>query len=124
MQIDVRDKSFDITFVNNWCREKYQEMLEYIDEISELPAKYDEIKDADKDKSVKLKELKELNTHQHDLTRLITQVRTDIIKELLDTNGYEYDEKFWKRKTDVDDLNDFMLTCMQKDLSKSTSKKK
>src|SRR6056297_978211 len=113
MQIEVRDKSFDITFVNNWSREKYQELLEYIDELSDLPGKFDDIDKSEKDRKEKL------NTLQHELVRKITDLRFEIIVELLETNNYEYDDKWWKRKTDVEDLNNFMLTCMQKDLKKS-----
>ena len=124
MQIEVRDKVFDITFVNNWSREKYQEMLEYIDELSDLPGKFDDIEKSEKDRKEKLKEMKELNTLQHELVRKITDLRFEIIVELLETNNYEYDDKWWKRRTDVEDLNNFMLTCMQKDMSKKASKKK
>ena len=124
MKIDVRDQSFDITFVNNYCRERYQDMLTLIDEVSGIPEQYEVIKDSEDLDKAKLSKMKELNSKQHELTKSITEIRTEIIKELLETNEYEYDQKFWKRKTDVDDLNDFMLTCMQKDVKGKGSKKK
>jgi hypothetical protein len=124
MKIDVRDQSFDITFVNNYCRERYQDMLTLIDEVSGIPEQYEVIKDSEDSDKAKLSKMKELNSKQHELTKSITEIRTEIIKELLETNEYEYDQKFWKRKTDVDDLNDFMLTCMQKDVKGKGSKKK
>ena len=124
MRVDVRDKSFEITFVNNWCREQYQEMLCLIDEISAIPEEYDEVRNSDKSQKAKLSELKEINTRQHELTRKISDIRFAIVQELLETNEYEFDERWWKRKTDVDDLNDFMLTCMQKDIKGGGTKKK
>lgn len=124
MQLDVRDKSFDITFVNNWCREQYQEMLCIVDEITTIPAQYEEIRNSEKSGKQQLEEMKALNTRQHELTRKVSEIRFAIIRELMETNGYEFDERWWKRKTDVDDLNDFMLSCMQKDVKGGSTKKK
>jgi hypothetical protein len=124
MQLDVRDKSFDITFVNNWCREQYQEMLCLIDEITTIPAQYEEIRNSEKSGKQQLEEMKTLNTRQHEVTRQVSELRFGIIRELMETNGYEFDERWWKRKTDVDDLNDFMLSCMQKDIKGNGTKKK
>lgn len=123
MRIDVRDKSFDITFVNNWCREQYQQMLLYIDEISLIPDQYEEIRDSDKSSKQKLAEMREVNTRQHELTKQISDLRFAIVQELLETNGYDYEERWWKRKTDVDDANDFLLTCLQKDVKGNSTKK-
>jgi len=141
MQIEVRDKSFDITFVNNWCREQYQELQELIDEITDISAKVDKIssaiKTAEGEESKKLlddmrehrKRMKEISTEIVGKPKKINRpkqygIRELIVKEIIETNDYDYDEHWWNHNTDVEDVNDFMLTCMQKDLKKSGSKKK
>lgn len=124
MKLDVRGKEFDITFVNNYVREQYQEILSLSDEIGELPDKIDKLKDKDLLRNDLKKELRELNRERTELIKKIALIREDIIKEILETNGYDYDKSWWSHKTDANDINDFMLTCVMKDVSKNGSKKK
>ena len=125
MKFEVRDKQFDITFVNNWVREKYQEMLEAVDDLTELPDKAQAVEDEEKlDGRGRLKALREIQKQQRALVRSIAEMRGAMVRELLETNGYEYDEKWWSRKTDADDMNDFALGCVQKDVKREGDAKK
>jgi len=125
MKFDVRDKQFDITFVNNWTREAYQQMLEATDDLVALPDEADEIgSDDDLDTRGRLKAMREIQKRQRALVRKIAETRTAMVRELLETNGYEYDEKWWSRKTDADDMNDFVLGCLQKDVKREGDAKK
>lgn len=124
MTLQVRDKEFDITFVNNYVREQYQEILSLSDEISELPDQIEELEKQDLSKSELKKELKKVNKKRTELIKDIAAVREDIVRELLETNGYEYDVSWWAHKTDANDINDFMLDCIMKDVSGGGTKKK
>ena len=125
MKLTIRDKSFEINFVNNWCRERYQDMIDKVEELGDLPDQLDEISRRDDiGDRAKLRLLKDLKREKRGLSREIVDIRGEILKELLETNGYEYDQKWWSRKTDADDLNEFILSCLQKDLKADGSKKK
>jgi len=117
----VRDKEFDITFVNNYCREEYQRMLELVDELTDLPEEVDGLtEDESIERRDKLAKIKEIQKRQRSIVRDISGAREAIVRELLETNGYEFDEKWWSRKTDADDMNTFALGCLQKDIKGST----
>lgn len=126
MLFGVRDKEFDITFVNNYCREQYQDMLAIIDDMTDLPAAVEEVSDDQTlSKAERLRKLREMNRGQRAMVRQIATIRLDIVRELVETNGYEFDERWWSRKTDADDMNEFALGCLQKDIkSEAGSKKK
>jgi hypothetical protein len=121
MLFGVRDKEFDITFVNNYCREQYQRMLELVDELTDMPDEADGITDDEKlDSRAKMAAVRELQKRQRGIVREIADVRESIVRELLETNGHEYDAKWWSRKTDADDMNTFALGCLQKDVKSTT----
>jgi hypothetical protein len=115
MTITVRDRDFKIDFVNNFCREQYQTMLETAEELTELP---DEVRDA-----AGRDEIKALQAKRKKLVNQIGVVRETILKELLETNGHEYDRNWWLHKTDVDDVNRFVVDSLRKDLKGNVSKK-
>lgn len=117
MLFGVRDQEFDITFVNNYCREQYQHMLELVDELSDMPDEADSItENKDLDRRAQLAAVRDLQKRQRALVREIAQTREAIVREILETNGYQYDERWWSRKTDADDMNTFALGCLQKDV--------
>ena len=126
MKLQVRDKEFDITFVNNYVREKYQELVELTED---LQAVINDFRDWLKDESLEKKELKEeerrVNKERRELINSVGVLRDDIIREVLETNDYEYDKKWWLHKTTASDTNTFMLDCILKDVEdKNQSKKK
>lgn len=125
MLVGVRDKEWEIGFVNNYCREQYQCMLEAVDELTELPDRVDAITDDESlESKEKLSRIRALQKEQRGLVRRIATIRADIVRELLETNGHEFDEKWWMRKTDADDMNTFTLTCLQKDVKENRPLKK
>jgi len=100
-------------------------MLEATDDLVALPDEADEIgSDDDLDTRGRLKAMREIQKRQRALVRKIAETRTAMVRELLETNGYEYDEKWWSRKTDADDMNDFVLGCLQKDVKREGDAKK
>lgn len=127
MTFEVRGKAFEIELVNNWVRERYQDMLGLISELSAIPDEVDELiknaEGADDKKEIK-ERIKGLGKKQRVLTASISDIRKEIVQELLETNGYDYDERFWLRSCDVDDMNEFMLGCLKKDVKGKASKKK
>lgn len=124
MIFDIRGETFDITFVNNYVRERYNEMLQLVDELSDLPEQAEDI--TKEDTSEMRRGFRDLKKKQRGLVREITEIRGDMLNEILTTNGREYNAEWWRRKTDVDDVNNFVFDCIQKDITKDTptSKKK
>ena len=139
MIIEVRDQEFKIDFINNYVHEKYSELSDF---ISDLVALYNDITTIAEDQKVKQEELslKELMLYNKDkkieikniessakvLKKNIIDLRQEIIKEVLETNKYEYIHEWWLRKTSAEDCNDFMGACIKKDFKPdgSTVKKK
>jgi len=124
MIFDIRGETFDIKFVNNYVRERYNEMLQLVDELSDLPEQAEDI--TKEDTSEMRRGFRDLKKKQRGLVREITEIRSDMLNEILTTNGREYNAEWWRRKTDVDDVNNFVFDCIQKDITKDTptSKKK
>ena len=124
MIFDIRGETFDIKFVNNYVRERYNEMLQLVDELSDLPEQAEDI--TKEDTSEMRRGFRDLKKKQRGLVREITEIRSDMLNEILTTNGREYNAEWWRRKTDVDDVNNFVFDCIQKDITKDapTSKEK
>ena len=123
MKFDVRGKVFDITFVNNYVRERYTEMLELVDDLSDHPDKMSELMEGE-DRAEMRHGLRHIKEEQRRLVREIAEMRADMLNEILTTNDYPYDAEWWKRKTDVDDINNFVFDCIQKDVKGDKPKKK
>ena len=119
MRMQVRDKSFKIDLVNNYVHELYSEMAGLSFDLSDVSSDVEEVKTR--------AEFKELRLGYKLIAKQIVELRDQIIKELLESNGYNYDSTWWKRKTSVNDLNEFVLACVKKDEStiekKATEKK-
>ncbi|MDA3939823.1 MAG: hypothetical protein PF693_11000 [Spirochaetia bacterium] len=125
MDFNVREQKFKITFVNNYCRERYQDLLDSVDDLADLPGEIDDISNdkslLDKEKIAKYKDIKK---SKRELVKATVEIRKDILVEILETNNYKYDSTWWLRKTSADDINTFVLDCLQKDLKGNSSKKK
>jgi hypothetical protein len=111
MKLTVRDKTFKIELVNNYVHELYSELVNLAVDLSDHMADTTQIKDR--------ATYKEMKIQYRALAKESVKTRDDIVKELLESNGIEYDEKWWKRRVGVNDINDFMLTCIQKDQGES-----
>ena len=120
MKFAVRGEEFDITFVNNYVREKYQEMLDLVDELTDLPGLVDEVaEDSERNEKEKRAAFRDIRKRQRGLTKQIALLRRDMLEELLTTNGYDYDAKWWDHNTTSDDINNFVLDCLHKDVTDS-----
>lgn len=124
MKFEIRGKTFDITFVNNYVREQYALLLDLSDEISDLPDKINEIDQSEAGVVEKRKAFRGVKKEQRELVKQISEVREAILKELLETNGYDYDAEWWRRKTTANDINKFTLDCVQKDVEAEDVPKK
>lgn len=124
MVLTVRGKEFKIDFVSNYVHEKYTEMVYLSCELSDSKkyAEIVEIAKTDSDKSKVM--LRELEETRRKMSKEITDLRREIIFELLDSNGLTYDATWWQKRTSPDDLNDFVITCIRKDLTDSKPSKK
>lgn len=120
----VRGKSFKIDFVSNYVHEKYQELvgLTYslidntnLDEILELGK-------TDKKQANAL--IKEVEGKRKTLANDIIEIRREIIKELVESNGIAYDAQWWLKRTAPDDINEFMMNCIKQDLQDVKESKK
>jgi hypothetical protein len=100
LKVDIGDKRFEIRLINVYVLANAPKLFKA---ISELTEKLDD----------------------EDLTKEylegLLELRADLIKEILTSNGYEYDPQWWEHKTDYADQNEFVFACYQKDL---TGKKK
>jgi hypothetical protein len=98
MLLTVRDKEFKIDFVSNYVQEKYTE-------LTELAFDHSSADTATKEGRQKLVET----------TKRLVSVRKELVKEIVESNGYEYEENWWSRKTSPNDLNGFVFSCVSKD---------
>jgi D-alanyl-D-alanine dipeptidase len=124
MVFDIRGEKFDVKFVNNYVRERYNDMLQLVDELTDLPEEVEEI--TSEDRAEMRRGFRDIRKRQRAITKDITEIRRDMLNEILTTNGYEYDSEWWRRKTDVEDINTFVFDCIQKDVKSDgkQSKKK
>lgn len=121
MDFTVRGEKFTIELVNNWVLEKYSEMAETlastipksveVQQISEENQKETDLAKAQE----RLKKALEIKAEMNEANQKAVDIRQAILQELLTTNGYEYDIEWWLHKTDPDDINEFILCCVQKD---------
>ena len=125
MILTVRGKDFAIDFVSNYVHERYSELTALaidIQETKDLSTVEAALKDGDAKKAREA--ARELDKRRGEIIQRIVSIREDILKELLDGNGIEFDAEWWSRKTAVDDVNDFIYESVMKDTHKSSVVKK
>jgi len=127
MDFSIRGEVFKIDFVSNYVIEKYQEvenltfqLVDLIDRVEKLGAEYE----GSEDTKELWKQAQDIQRERSEIEQKIIPIRREIVKELVESNGIEYDEKFWIRKTSPADINDFVMTCVRKDITGKGSKKK
>lgn len=128
IDINIRNKEFKITLVNNYVHQKYSGMVENVGKLDTISKEIDELNRQLIAKEIERKvwktEFAKLNAKLKETSIEIIEVRREIVKEILESNNLEYDQHFWLHKTDPDDINDFMIKCLHKDLSNTTNDKK
>jgi hypothetical protein len=128
MDITINKKDFTFNKVSIWISEEYNKLMNmaydslYLsDETAEITAEYeDKIKnslDENEKKLFRKKQqirLKEKVKEARDHTQAMFDKRMEILQELVELNGYDYDDTFWRRKAGVEDINDIMVEVLGK----------
>ncbi len=109
--IQVADKQFVIGFVSIYARKRAADFQEAVARLLAIQS----IEDEEKRKS----ELNKLV--EADLLAKV-EVREEVIKTILESNGYEFDADWWDRNTSYADQNEFIQLCMMKDLIQDKKK--
>lgn len=133
MRLEIRGKEFKIDLVNNYCSRIYhEELFPMIVEHGAL------LTDAEKDASIAIAMsedrteemrkqagiLKEKKARAKELDDKVYMMRFELIQELLESNDYEYDKAWWERRTSPEDVNEFILCCLQPEYQKVKGNKK
>lgn len=132
LKLDVRGRSFKIDLVSNWVRRRYAEMVEASTRMQELSGEIagiieelGKVTEPDQFASIQERADKaraEINERKNE----VLEARQEVIEELLESNGLKYDGDWWDKKTGPEDVNDFLLACLNKDFvpGKDSSVKK
>ena len=118
----IRDKTFKIEYVTMECSMLYGDMIDMSVEIGLLQTEYEEeVNGKDKKKSIELfREFKaKLKSHKEEIIR----IRWELLKCLLDANGYDFDLKWWEKSVSVDDINDLVIDSIRKDRTEKDDKR-
>jgi len=139
LTLKVREKEFKIGLVNNYIHQLYSDMQSMTTDIQEAAEEMEELrKDFVEDSQELLKDRKALRELKKkylqdrkdarlelkELSVKLVGLRDEMLKELCVSNGYEFDQKWWTHKTSVDDINNFIIDCIRKDLKDTANKKK
>jgi hypothetical protein len=125
-EIEIRGKKFKIDLINNYVTRLYGD--EFVPMNIELhittqgmePEATEALigKTGDALRAAMVEQadiLKEKTERIKELKKNICEMRLEIIQELLESNDYEFDKRWWERRTSVEDLNDFVLTFLKPD---------
>jgi hypothetical protein len=97
---------FKVGFVSNWVTREYKELTE--DALS-VWQEAQELKSGNKS-------VKEADSEVFKRAENLLDRKYALVQEILETNGYEFDHKFWDRKTEPQAVNDFIAQAVHKDL--------
>lgn len=136
MELTIRKQTWKIDLVNNCVHELYREMSEACTEIAyiskDLGDKKEIVESLKTTEAIRAwtednnQKCTEATEKLQRLSRRVYALKYEIVQEVLESNEHVYDEKWWKRKTTPEDMNDFILFCIRKDHKgdSKTSKKK
>lgn len=119
MLLTLRGKEFEIEFVSNYVHELYSKMRDLSFRQAGIVG---EIQDSAKSKDIE--DVQRLTGEVARNNAEILRLRQEILKELIESNDLEYDESWWLRRTGPEDVNDFIVTCLNKDVSLDGSRVK
>lgn len=122
MTITVQDKTFIINLVNNYVHEQHNKLVEMSHELSQLgddmietANEVNKLKPFTAEKKQAKKELAEIKAQFDKIKNDITVYRWDILKNLCISNKIEFNENWWMNETGIEDINDFIIACVNKD---------
>jgi hypothetical protein len=96
LDIEINSKVFSIKFVSIYARRRAGELFVMIGKIAES----------------------DTNDLQEEELRDAITAREECLRNLLESNGYDYDDAWWEQNTGAEDQNEFIYTCLMKDLDK------
>jgi hypothetical protein len=126
LRVEVGNKKFDITRTSIFISELYGElsMLAYghsdlIDRINDAGTEYELDVEEAQTKADKLrarlkhsKKIREIKAEGNAITDEIYSKRFDVLKELLELNGYEFDLELWRKNASTEQINDILVEVM------------
>ena len=126
--IKIKGKEYKIEEVSMYISELYSEMVnmsyaqsDIMDRLEEIDLEYqiaiEELSGIElkKKKLEYIKRIRELKTEARDNIKKIADKRLECLRELLELNGYSFDEKLWTRTAGVEAVNDFILQAISGD---------
>ena len=130
----IRGRKFKIDLVNNKVSRLHQEITEKAIECTQINIDLQAIvaKRAEEKRPFTPEEVKaveEYSQRVNEAKKMMVSNRWEIIKQLMVANNIEFDFNFWDTKVSANDMNEFILFCIENDRNtfadgKSTSKKK
>lgn len=143
--LKVQDRTFKIQFVSNWVHQEWSKLQNTItdfikkgDELQKLIDKSREISEKLLEEKPDVKNTekflnsntefvnisKKIEAKQKELLSIDPKEffakRMELIQEICESNDIEFDKKWWQRKTEPNDLNEFIRVCVKKDYLKKT----
>ena len=126
MDVKVGKKKFKFDKVSILISEMYAELTNMAyghadlgDELEQIGLEYEiaveEAENTIEKKRVKLahtKNIRELKKRSYEITKEIFDKRFEILSELLELNGYEFDETLWRKNASVELINDILVDAV------------
>lgn len=107
LEIEIRDKVFNIGFVSNWVIHEYENLNKRLVSLQELYNKLELFPPKEEIKII-ADEIKKIGGN-------LLNDKLAIVEEILISNDIEYDRKWWERKTNTEDVAIFLNKCAFKD---------
>lgn len=115
IDVNVRNKTFKISFISNWVIYQYEQRTKKLSSLQKLYSELELIPSKER--------IQEIADEIQELSKGVFENALEIIEEILNSNDIEFDRKWWERRTDANDLNRFLATCVFKDISGHIKKK-
>jgi len=126
LDIKVGTKKFKFTKVSILISEMYAELTNMAyghadlgDELEQIGLEYEiaveEAESPVEKKRAKLahtKDIRDLKKRSYEITKEIFDKRFEILAELLDLNGYGFDDMLWRKNASVEQINDIMVDAV------------
>lgn len=135
MIIKIRDKEFKIKFVSNYVHKLYNSMTKGVVALGKLSDRSMEAFSDLEAEKITAEEAdyigKDIEKCRLDLIDSISNDRLEAITEVLncpENKPNAFDPEWWSKRTEINDLNLFLMLCIAKDRngddSENSSKKK
>lgn len=106
-------KEFTISFVSNWATKQYKELTE---DALEVWKEAQLLRNGEKT-------MQDANQETFKRAEDLLERKFALVEDILTSNGYEYDAKFWDRNCDPNAVNDFIMQSVHKDVNPGGKKK-